>query len=334
MRRMPRIDIEALEDEWEEDHHLLAERRRSEPLSEAAKRVVSSYDEGRIVAVDKGQVRVLYDDEVLPARFAGAMRGTKVAVGDRVRVKPPRHETDEARIVELLERRTVLLRTADDAEDDERVVVANADTVIVVLAADYLDVGARFLDRVLVAASTGGLDPVLCINKVDLVADRSEVEAVRERYEAIGVDVRVTSAVTGEGIGPLEELLTGCWTTFTGHSGVGKSSLFNLIVPDAGREVAEIGRFGGRHTTVAARAMHIPSLDAWLVDTPGVRSFGLGTVDPRELPRHFPELRDLGCDLDDCLHEGEPGCALADADVHPARLESYRRLLAGLRDGG
>jgi hypothetical protein len=116
---------------------------------------------------------------VLPARFAGGMRGTKVAVGDRVRVKPPRHETDEARIVELLDRRTVLLRTADDAEDDERVVVANADTVIVVLAADYLEVGARFLDRVLVAASTGGLDPVLCINKVDLVADRSEVEAVR-----------------------------------------------------------------------------------------------------------------------------------------------------------
>jgi ribosome biogenesis GTPase / thiamine phosphate phosphatase len=334
MRTMPRIDIEALEDEWEEDHHLLAERRRSEPLSEAAKRVVASYDEGRIVAVDKGQVRVLYEGAVLPARFAGGMRGTKVVVGDRVRVKPPRHETDGARIVELLERRTVLLRTADDAEDDERVVVANADTVAVVLAANYLEVGARFLDRVLVAASTGGLDAAVCINKIDLVDDRSEVEAVRDRYESIGVDVRITSAETGEGIDELEQLLTGCWTTFSGHSGVGKSSLFNLIVPEAGREVAEIGRHGGRHTTVSARAMHIFSLDAWLVDTPGVRSFGLGTVDPRDLPRHFPELHDLGCDLDDCLHDGEPGCALSTADIHPARLESYRRLLAGLREGG
>jgi ribosome biogenesis GTPase / thiamine phosphate phosphatase len=331
---MPRIDIEALEDEWEEDHHLLAERRRSEPLSEAAKRVVSSYDEGRIVAVDKGQVGVLYEGAVLPARFAGGMRGTKVVVGDRVRVRPPRHETDEARIVELLDRRTVLLRTADDVEDDERVVVANADTVAVVLAADYLEVGTRFLDRVLVAASTGGLDAAVCINKIDLVDDRTEVEDVRARYQAIGVDVRVTSAETGEGIDALEQLLTGCWTTFSGHSGVGKSSLFNLIVPEAGREVAEIGRFGGRHTTVSARAMHIAALDAWLIDTPGVRSFGLGTVDPRELPRHFPELRDLGCELDDCLHEGEPGCALATADVHPARLDSYRRLLAGLREGG
>jgi ribosome biogenesis GTPase / thiamine phosphate phosphatase len=331
---MPRIDIESLEDEWEEDHHLLAERRRSEPLSEAAKRVVASYDEGRVVAVDKGQVRVLYEGEVLPARFAGGMRGTKVVVGDRVRVKPPRHETDEARIVDLLERRTVLLRTADDTEDDERVVVANADTVAVVLAADYLEVGTRFLDRVLVAASTGGLDPALCINKIDLVEDRGEVDEVRARYEAIGVDVRITSAATGEGMAELERLLTGCWTTFTGHSGVGKSSLFNLIVPEAGREVAEIGRYGGRHTTVSARAMHIASLDAWLVDTPGVRSFGLGTVDLRDLPRHFPELHDLGCDLDDCLHEDEPGCALPTAAVHPARLDSYRRLLAGLREAG
>jgi ribosome biogenesis GTPase len=331
---MPRIDIEALEDEWEEDHHLLAERRRSEPLSEAARRVVASYDEGRVVAVDKGQVRVLFEGQVLPARFAGGMRGTKVVVGDRVRVKPPRHESDEARIVDLLERRTVLLRTADDAEDDQRVVVANADAVIVVLAADYLDVGTRFLDRVLVAASTGGLAPALCINKVDLVADRGEVEAVRDRYEEIGVDVRITSAQTGEGLDELGQLLTGCWTAFTGHSGVGKSSLFNRLVPEAGREVGEIGRYGGRHTTVSARAMRIETLDAWLVDTPGVRSFGLGTVDPRELPRHFPELAALDCELDDCLHETEPGCALPDADVHPARLDSYRRLLAGLREAG
>jgi ribosome biogenesis GTPase / thiamine phosphate phosphatase len=332
MRAMPRIDVEALEDEWEEDHHLLAERRRSHPLSEAAKQVVAGYEEGRVVAVDKGQVHVLYEGEVLPARFAGGMRGTKVVVGDRVRVKPPRHETDEARIVDLLERRTVLRRSADDAEDDERVVVANADTVAVVLAADYLDVGARFLDRVLVAASTGGLDPALVINKVDLVEDRAVVDEVADRYASIGVDVRVTSAETGEGLPELEQLLTGCWTAFTGHSGVGKSSLFNLLVPEAGRDVGEIGRYGGRHTTVAAVAMHLPSLDAWLVDTPGVRSFGLGAVDARQLPQHFPELRELGCDLDDCLHEGEPGCRLEDADIHQARLDSYRRLLSGLRE--
>lgn len=329
---MPRIDIEALEDEWEEDHHLLAQRRRSDPLSQAAKERLEDYDAGRIVAVDKGQVRVLYDDEVLPARFSGAMRGTKVVVGDRVRVRPPRHETDEARIVELLDRRTVLLRTADDALDDERVVVANADTVAVVLAADYLDVGTRFLDRVMVSASVGGLQTALCINKVDLVEDRTEVAEVAARYMAIGVGVWVTSARTGEGLDDFAQELTEAWTAFTGHSGVGKTSLFNDLVPEAGRAVGEIGRFGGRHTTVSARAMQIPALDAWLVDTPGVRSFGLGTLTPEELAGHFPELAALDCALDDCIHEGEPGCALTDDAIHPARLDSYRRLLAALRE--
>ncbi|MFA9445564.1 ribosome small subunit-dependent GTPase A [Egicoccus sp. AB-alg6-2] len=330
---MPRIDIESLEDEWEEDHHLLSQRRRSDPLSQAAKERLEDYDAGRIVAVDKGHVRVLYDDEVLPARFSGAMRGTKVVVGDRVRVRPPRHDTDTARIVELLPRETVLLRTADDALDDERVVVANADAVAVVLAADYLDVGVRFLDRVMVSASVGGMSTLLCINKIDLVADRTEVADVTARYEAVGVDVRVTSAETGEGVDALAQSLTGCWTAFTGHSGVGKTSLFNRLVPEAGREVAEIGRFGGRHTTVSARAMLIASLDAWLVDTPGVRSFGLGNMAPTELADHFPELAALNCGLDDCLHEGEPGCVLTNTSIHPARLESYRRLLAALREG-
>ena len=155
---------------------------------------------------------------------------------------------------------------------------------------------------------------------------------MRDRYEAIGVVSCVTSAVTGEGLDGLAELVTGCWSAFAGHSGVGKSSLFNRLVPEAEREVGEVGRYGGRHTTTSARAMRIPSLDAWLVDTPGVRSFGLGTLAPGDLHRHFPELAGLRCRLDDCAHDGEPGCALPDADVHPDRLASYRRLLASLRE--
>ena len=327
---MTRIDVEAIEDEWEEDHHLLAQRRRSDPLSEAAKRRVGEFDVGRVVAVDRGQVRVLYEGEVLAARFAGGMKRQKVVVGDDVRVKPPRHESDEARIVELLERRTWLTRTSDDVVEDERVVVANVDAVAVVLAAENLDMGVRFLDRVLVAASVGGVDPLLVINKIDLVVDVSEAEAVVERYASIGVTVRVTSAVEGTGLAELERLLSGCWTAFTGHSGVGKTSLFNRLVPEADREVGDLGRFGGRHTTVSTRAMRIAALDAWLVDTPGVRSFGLGEIAPGELFRHFPELAALDCRLDDCLHDGEPGCALGEAEVHPERLASYRRLLASL----
>jgi ribosome biogenesis GTPase / thiamine phosphate phosphatase len=333
MSRMGRIDIESIEDEWEEDHHLLAQRRRSDPLSVAAKRRRGEFDEGRVVAVDRGQVQVLYEGAILPARFSGAMRGTKVAVGDRVRVHPPRHESDEARIVELLPRLTELTRTPDDRLDEERVVVANADAIAVVLAAENLAMGVRFLDRVLVAASVGGLDPIVVINKIDLLGDRGPVADVADRYAAIGCEVRLTSALTGEGVPELEELLAGGWTAFAGHSGVGKSRLFNAIIPEAGHEIGEVGRYGGRHTTVAARAMQVPAYEAWLVDTPGVRSFGLGTLEPRDLPAHFPELAGLACYLDDCLHESEPGCALPEAEIHPERLAAYRRLLAALRDG-
>ncbi len=323
------IDVEAFEDEWEEDHHLLAHRSRE--LSQAARDRIDELDVARVVGVHRGHVTIELDGEVVEGRFAGTMRGEKAAVGDRVRVRPLRHESDLPRIVEVLERETVLLRTGDDDVDDERVVVANAEQVVVVLAADYLDVGVRFLDRVLVAASAGGLDAILCVNKVDLVEDRGEVDEVCGRYDAIGVVPRVTSAATGEGVPELAELLTGCWTAFSGHSGVGKSSLFNRLVPDVDQAVAEIGRFGGRHTTVAAWAVELPTLDAWLVDTPGVRSFGLGVVDARDLARHFPELAALDCELDDCIHDGEPGCALAPGSIHPERLASYRRLLASLR---
>lgn len=331
---MGRIDVEALEDEWEDDHDVVAPRRRSDRLSEEAKRRVATHQVARVVAVDRGRLMIVLDGEVVPARFAGGMRGTKVSVGDDVRVVPPKHPQDQARITELLDRGTWLVRTGDDGQDDERVVVANADQVVVVLTADHLDVGLRFADRVLVAASVGHLDAVLCVNKIDLLADRSPLEEITARYGALGVPVVVTSASSGEGIEELGELLTGTWSAFTGHSGVGKSSLFNRLVPDREQVVGAIGRFGGRHTTVAAVAVPLPDRDAWLVDTPGVRSFGLGTLGPDELAAHLPELARLTCALDDCAHAGEPGCtldaAVAAGQVHPDRLEFYRRLRVAL----
>lgn len=328
---MPRIDIEALEDEFEEDHHLLV--RRPHEMSQAARDRIDDLGEARVVGVDRGRVTIELDGDIVEARFAGTMRGEKAAVGDRVRIRPPRHESDQARIVEVLGRATVLTRTPDDTVDEERVVVANADQIIVVAAADHLDAGTRFLDRVLVAASVGGLDAALCVNKMDLIDDRSEVEEVVGRYESIGVPVRFTSAETGEGIEELGYLLVGCWSAFAGHSGVGKSSLFNRFLPDADQAVAEIGPRGGRHTTVAAWAIEAPALDGWLVDTPGVRSFGLGGLAPEELAAHFPELAALDCHLDDCTHTGEPGCRLPGAEIHPDRLAAYTRLLGSLREG-
>lgn len=329
---MSRIDFDALEDEWEDGGQ--RPRTRNRELSVAARARIDQLDAARVVGVDRGRVTIVYAGEVVEARFAGTMRGEKAVVGDHVRVRPPRHRGDQARIVEVLERETVLTRTPEDTLDEERVVVANADLIVIVVAADHLTAGVGFVDRVLVAASVGGLRPAICINKMDLVAGSAALAVVgeiTERYEAVGVDVRHTSAETGSGIEELALLIAGGWSAFTGHSGVGKSSLFNQLVPGADREVAALGPRGGRHTTVAAWAMPAPNLDAWLVDTPGVRSFGIGNLRPTELARHFPELAALDCRLDDCIHMGEPGCALPSAQVHPERLAAYHRLLASLR---
>lgn len=329
---MPRIDPDVLEEEWEDAGGIRTRRRRwRRPPAEKLARLPV----GRVVALDRGRVTVWLDGRELECAYGGAMRGEDLVVGDDVRVRPPRHRSDVPRVVARLERRTVLWRTPDDHEDEERVVVANADQVAVVIAADYLEGGVGFLDRVLVAAAAGGLEALVVINKIDL--GDGEVAEVADRYRRIGYPVRLTSALTGEGVEELRGDLAGRWTVLCGHSGVGKSALYNRLIPDAHHRVGELGRYGGRHTTVRARARPVPGVEgAWLVDTPGVRSFGLGLIEPADLRFCFPELRELRCALDDCTHDGEPGCALpADGGdvIHPARLDSYRRLLHALRGG-
>lgn len=324
--------MDALEDEWEDEVGRRGRPPRREVVySPEARDRIAEHDVGRVVGLDRGHVDILYDGELATARYAGSMRGTKVVVGDRVRVRPARHETDVPRVMERLDRHTILQRTGDDADADERVLVANADQVAVVVPADRLDAEVGFLDRVQVAASVGGLDTLVVVNKVDLVEEPGLLDEVLDRYRGAGLEVVLTSATTGDGLDRLRAELASSWTVFTGHSGVGKSSLFNLLVPEAEREVGEIGRRGGRHITVASRAMPVPDVDGWLVDTPGVRSFGLGAITPTELARHLPELAELDCALDDCVHAGEPGCRIEEADIHPARLASYRRLLGAIR---
>lgn len=324
---MSGIDVELLEEEYDEDFR----PPRDKHYSVAATERIEQDDPARVIAVDRGRVTVLLEGEVVEATYAGSMRGTRVVVGDHVRVRPPRHDTDVARVTDRLERTSVLRRTGDDTIDEARLVAANVDQVVVVLAGDHLAAGVRFLDRVLVAAEVGGVEGVVCINKLD-VADTGGVAAVRARYEDVGYTVLGTSAVTGTGVERLRWQLEGAWTVLAGHSGVGKSSLYNLLVPHAEQEVAEIGRRGGRHTTVAARAEQVPGLDdGWIVDTPGVRSFGLGFVEEQQLPTAFPELRGLACELDDCRHDGEPGCRLDDAPISQERLDAYRRLLSSIR---
>ena len=243
-----------------------------------------------------------------------------------------------ARIVEVVERSTTLRRTADDDDPVERVIVSNADQLVVVTALADPEPRPRLIDRALVAAYDAGMAPLLCMTKADL----ADPETLLSTYRSLGVPWVVTH-LKGEGAGDLTELLDrlrGRTSVLVGHSGVGKSTLVNALVPDAHREVgivnAVTGR--GRHTSTSAYLLELPDGDGWIIDTPGIRSFGLAHVQPENLIEAFPDLDEMTevCPRG-CTHgQGEPECGLDEAmaagEADPDRVESFRRLLAA-REG-
>ncbi|MBO0776200.1 MAG: ribosome small subunit-dependent GTPase A, partial [Actinobacteria bacterium] len=237
-----------------------------------------------------------------------------------------------ARVVRVQPRTSVLRRSADDTDPVERVIVANADQLVIVCALADPPPRPRLIDRFLVAAYDAGLVPVLCLTKADLAAP-DDLLAV---YQPLGVVHAVTRRpLTGPSLEPLRELLASRISVLVGHSGVGKSTLVNALIPDADRAVGEVspvtGR--GRHTSSSAIALPLPG-GGWLIDTPGLRSFGLGHLAPDRVVRAFPDLAGglLACPPG-CSHL-EPDCALDDwvrdqgGDARlVARLDSLRRLL-------
>ena len=286
-----------------------------------------------VVAVDRGRYTCLLSagDLGVTAMRARELGRKSVVVGDRVGLvgDVSGRAGALARIVRLDERTTVLRRTADDDDPVERVVVANADQLVIVTSVAEPEPRPRLIDRCLVAAYDSGLEPLLCVTKTDL-GDSSSLLAI---YSPLGV-ATVTTAL-GANLGALSERLAGRWSVLVGHSGVGKSTLVNALVPGAERAVGQVnvvtGR--GRHTSTSAVALLLPS-GGWVIDTPGIRSFGLAHVDPRHLVHAFPDLvRETKDCPRGCTHAaGEPECALdvaVDAGrIARARVDSFRRLLA------
>jgi ribosome biogenesis GTPase len=308
-------------------------RRRTRPRTKER----PSYDDaltGMVVTVDRGRYTVRIPEE--PVRTVTAMKARalgkgSVVVGDRVRLvgDVTGAEGSLARIVEIEERRTVLRRTADDTDPVERVIVANADQLVIVTAVANPEPRPRLIDRALVAAFDAGLDPLLCLTKVDL----ARPDALIATYRPLGVASVV--AQRGTSLTELRAALTDRVSVLVGHSGVGKSTLVNALVPGAGRSTGDVNAVTGRgrHTSTSAIVLELPS-GGWVVDTPGIRSFGLAHVDPRHLILAFDDLAELTVDCPrGCTHaETEPECALDDAvragRVDPERVESFRRLLA------
>jgi ribosome biogenesis GTPase len=265
-----------------------------------------------------------------------------VVVGDRVWLVGDTSGAPGAlaRIVRIAERSSVLRRTADDDESTpegrlERVVVANAEQLVIVSSLADPPPRTGFIDRCLVAAYDADIEPLLCLTKADLATP----EAVLDYYAELDLPyllVRPDSDLT-----ELRRRLAGRISVLVGHSGVGKSTLVNRLVPEAARAVGTVSAVGrGRHTSTSVVALRLPALDAtagepgWIIDTPGIRSFGLAHVSATSLLHGFPDLVEgtLGCPPN-CEHTaGEAECALdawvAAGHADERRLASYRRLLA------
>lgn len=289
---------------------------------------------GVVLTVDRGRFTVLLDGDREPkwAIKARELGRKGVVVGDRVRVIDG--GIDLGRIVALEPRSTVLRRTADDTDPVERVIVANADQLAIVTAVINPEPRPRLIDRTLVAALDAGLTPLLIITKIDL-ADPAPLLAA---YDSLGVEH--VAIRKGSDLDRVHALLDGHATVLIGHSGVGKSTLVNALVPDASRLTGAVNEVTGRgrHTSTSAVALPLPQ-GGWIIDTPGIRSFGLAHVDASRLLHAFPELESGTRDCPRACSHDEAECALdawtAAGHAGPggiARLDSMRRLLRSLGD--
>jgi ribosome biogenesis GTPase len=290
-----------------------------------------------VTAVDRGRYRLRIGDLVVTAMKARELGKGNIVVGDTVGLigDTSGEPGTLARVVRIAPRRSVLRRSADDTDPVERAIVANADQLVIVSSLADPPPRLRLIDRFLVAAYDAGLEPVLCLTKADLAGP----EDILPVYEPLGLrSVVLGRPLSDEKLDDLRQLLAGQVSVLVGHSGVGKSTLVNILIPEAERAVGEVspvtGR--GRHTSSSAVALQLPG-GGWIIDTPGLRSFGLGHMSPERVVQAFPDLADgaeecpPGCDHlgSECALDGwvaEAGGEAAGRAL-AARLDSLRRLI-------
>ncbi|MSS45394.1 ribosome small subunit-dependent GTPase A [Cutibacterium sp. WCA-380-WT-3A] len=305
-------------------------RRRTKPRTKQ-RPDYSSLPVGTVITIDRGRYRCRLDGDVdVTAAKARQLGRKSVIVGDKVRLDGDVSGTKGslARIVHTEERATVLRRTADDTDPHERPIVANANQVVIVTALADPPPRPGMIDRILVAGYAAGVSPILCLTKADLASGDDFVDM----YSKLGIPV-ITSQ-PGTDLTELRTMLTNKVSVLVGHSGVGKSTLINTLVPGVNRATGHVndvtGR--GRHTSTSAEAIPLPE-GGWIIDTPGVRSFGLSHVDAQGILCGFRELDAVCADCPrGCRHtDDSPECALdsavRDGRVRQSRVDSFRRLL-------
>ncbi len=303
--------------------------------------------EGLILKSTGSWYKVESSAGLLDCRIVGKLRlkGIKstnpVAVGDRVLVEIMPEEENQGKIVKLLERKNYIIRKSVNLSKQTQILAANLDQALLIATLEYPKTHLRFIDRFAVSAEAYDIPFVLVFNKVDLYNEalKEEMEFLRFVYQDAGYKVMECSAETGEGIEELKELLKDKTSLLSGHSGVGKSSLVNRLEPQLDLKTKSISEAHeqGQHTTTFAE-MHALSFGGYIIDSPGIRGFGLVDMEDQELGDYFPEIFRLKgeCKFNNCTHRHEPGCAVKEAveanKLAYTRYESYVNFIEGNDD--
>ncbi|MEU6249832.1 ribosome small subunit-dependent GTPase A [Glycomyces sp. NPDC047010] len=329
------VDPDDDEEEWDEDDVKVRASRRSRPRTKIRPKHANA-QEGFVTAVDRGRYTCRVGETTVTAMKARELGKQSIVVGDRAGLVGDLtgNPGTLARIVRIEERHGELRRSADDENATERVVVANVDRLVVVASTVDPPLRYGFVDRCLVAAYDAGVAPILCLTKNDLAP--TMVEEVRAYYSQL--DLTIVATEPDSPLDELVDLLRDKENVFFGHSGVGKSTLVNRLVPGAGRAVSEVRSIGkGSHTSTSTVSFELPG-GGWVIDTPGVRSFGLAHVTADSILKAFPELAEVARDCPrGCTHTPEIGDCALDAEIGPddpraGRLASFRRVLASLHE--
>ena len=275
-------------------------------------------------------------------RLKGSSATNPVAVGDRVVFEspswPPTTE-NPAVIVSVMDRKNYVIRKSANLSRQSHIIAANIDKAFIVATLDFPEVKLPFLDRILVTCEVYDVHPVIVLNKTDLFRDAyaEQLKAFHDIYEGAGYRVMEVSALTGEGVTDLREACRDSVCLFSGVSGVGKSSLIKALDPSLELKIGEISQahLQGRHTTTFYE-MYPLSTGGFIIDTPGIRGFGLVDISPEEIALYFPEMLKASreCRFTPCTHTHEPGCAVK-AAVEEGKIscERYSSYLGMLEEG-
>lgn len=314
-----------------------SDSRQSEPLDNEQEQ------HGRVIAISSGACLVASGDAtfscILPSTLARDQKSA-LSIGDRVTFC--HHGEKNHRVRRVLPRSSVLSRPDPLNPRRQRVIAANIDIAVHVASVIRPPLRPALVDRYLIAIERGGALPAVCVNKVDLLPDPAELQrelAPLAGYREMGVEVLTCSAHTGEGLAELRSLLTDKTAVFVGHSGVGKSSLLNALAPGLEAETGAVSAAHGRgqHTTTRSNLYQL-SDGIEIIDTPGIREFGLWELSTQDLRSHFTDFEPFAarCRFANCSHVHEPNCgvrtAVDDGELRSMRYEAYLRILQSLED--